>query len=76
MGDGSSYQKNQTTALGTSVQYEPYYLTTDYDITRNEATTKRLDDVTTRQDSDLTRTRAAGGFQNTAYDNAIFGEQF
>ncbi|HBO98053.1 MAG TPA: hypothetical protein DE315_02875 [Candidatus Omnitrophica bacterium] len=74
--DASSYLKNQSTALGASVQYEPYYLTTDYDITRNEATTKRLDDTTTRQDSDLTRTRGTGGFQNTAYDNTIFGEQF
>ncbi len=74
--DASSYLKNQTTALGSSVQYEPYYLTTEYTVTRNEATTKRLDDTTTRQDSDLTRTRATGGYQNTAYDNAIFREQF
>ncbi len=74
--DAASFLKNESSELGTSVQYEPYYLTTSYDVTRNESTIKRLDDVTTRQDADLTRTRAAGGFQNTAYDNTIFGEQF
>ena len=70
--DASTYLKNQTSDLGSSVQYEPYYLTTDYDIVRNEETTKRLDNATVRQDSELIRRRLQDGFQNTAY-NADFG---
>lgn len=72
--DASSYLKNETSDLGTSVQYEPYYLSTDYTVTRNEATTKRLSDTETAMDSDLTRTRT--GAQNTAYNATQFGEQF
>ncbi len=75
--DASSYLKNQTTAMGTTTQYEPYYLTTDYDIARNETQTKRLDDATTRQDDFLERTRLSGGFQNQSINSAVTGgEQF
>lgn len=71
--DASTFLKTQTDDLGSTVQYEPYYLTTDYEIVRNESTTKRLDNATTRQDADLTRTRLAGGFQNTAYNSTVSG---
>lgn len=73
--DASTFLKNETTALGTAVQYEPYYLTTDYDVTRDESTFKRLDNTLTgiRQDATVGRTRDTGGFQNMAY-NAQFGE--
>ena len=54
--------------LGTTVQYEPYYLTTNYTVTRNESETQVLDNATTRQEVDTTRTRAAGGFQESSYD--------
>ena len=75
--DAASYLKNETTDLGKSTQYEPYYLTTDYTISRNESTTKKLDDTTTRQDADLTRTREAGGFQNMSINaTQTKGEQF
>lgn len=74
--DAASYLKNQTTELGTSIQYEPYYLTTDYTITRNETTAKRLDNTTTRQDDFNQRARSAGGFQQQNYTNATFGEAF
>ncbi len=70
--DASTFLKNQTTELGSSTQYEPYYLTTDYDIVRNESTVKKLDNAQTRQDAGLTRTRLTGGFQNTQYNSALF----
>ncbi len=71
--DASTYLKNQTTTLGTTLQYEPYYLTTEYDVTRNEIQTKLLDNATTRQEDFLQRTRAIGGFQNQAYNTAVSG---
>ncbi|MEK6538602.1 MAG: hypothetical protein AABZ46_05710 [Nitrospirota bacterium] len=74
--DASSYLKNQTNALGGSLQYEPYYLTTDYTVTRNETQTKLLDNATTRQRDVMERGRAAGGFQLSNYDSATFGEAF
>lgn len=71
--DASSYLKNQTTQLGSTLQYEPYYLTTEYDVTRNEIQTKLLDNQTTGMDDFLQRTRAAGGFQNQAYNDTVSG---
>ena len=74
--DASSYLKNETTALGGTLQYEPYYLTTDYTVTRNETQTKLLDNVTTRQRDVMERARATGGFQLSNYDSTVFGEAF
>ncbi len=73
--DASSYLKNQTTVMGTTLQYEPYYLTTDYEVTRNETQTKLQDNTLTgtRQQDYLQRTRAVGGFQNQAYNTAVSG---
>ena len=62
------YLKDETTMLGNTVQYEPYYLTTDYTVTRNEQDIQRLDDTRTRQETDTTRTRAIGGYQESDYD--------
>ena len=68
--DAGQYLKDSTVLLGTSTQYEPYYLTTNYTVTRNESETQLLDDVTTRQEVDSTRARGAGGFQESSYDPA------
>lgn len=72
--DASTYLKTQTTALGSAVQYEPYYLTTDYTVTRNETTTRLLDNETVSQDAELTRRRAKGGYQNMAYNVDTHGK--
>jgi hypothetical protein len=42
-------------------------LTTDYTVTRDESTVQRLDNATTFQGEDSTRTRAAGGVQTSDY---------
>jgi hypothetical protein len=60
-------------------QYEPYYLESDYDITRNSAEAQRLIKgdtraITTTEDS--TRSRATGGYQRSNYSNTVFGEAF
>ena len=76
--DAATYLKTNTAELGNSIQYEPYYLTTQYDVTRDEATTKLLGNAITdvALNSDVARTRAQGGFQLSNYNNATFGEAF
>jgi Flp pilus assembly pilin Flp len=56
-----------------TVQYEPYYLSTNYQVTRNESETQRLDDVTTSQITDSTRTRGSAGFQQSTYSTTDTG---
>jgi Flp pilus assembly pilin Flp len=69
--DASSYLANQTGALGNTLQYEPYYLSTNYAIERDESETQILDNVTTLQQVNSTRKRAAGGFQSSDYSTAF-----
>lgn len=73
--DASQYLANQTSPLGNTVQYEPYYLVTNYEVFREEEETQILDNQTTRQERDTKVTRQAGGFQSTSYDNAVPGIQ-
>lgn len=68
--DAGQFLASETSTLGTTVQYEPYYLDTDYTVTRNESDTQLLDDVTTSQVVDSDRTRATGGRQTSTYDPA------
>lgn len=69
--DAGTYLKTETSALGATVQYEPYYLSTNYQVTRNEDETQILDNQTTRQLTDSARTRGTGGFQESSYNTAL-----
>lgn len=59
-------------ALGTTAQYEPYYLHTDYDVTTSDSDTQLLVSNTVRQEVVSNRMRGAGGFQVYTYDNSKF----
>lgn len=71
--DAGQYLAFQSGTLGNTLQYEPYYLTTNYVVTRNESETQRLDSSTTRQEVDSTRSRASGGFQESSYNTSLQG---
>lgn len=71
--DASRYLAEEGELSDNTVQYEPYYLTTQYTVTRNESETQRLDNVVTSQEVDSTRTRATGGYQESSYDPAMEG---
>ncbi len=71
--DASKYLKDQTTALGNTVQYEPYYLSSDYNIFRNETESEFLSDTRTEMQMDSERRRAKGGFQESSYSTATAG---
>ena len=66
--DAGQYLKSETSALGTTVQYEPYYLETNYTVTRNESETQILDNAQTSQQVDSTRQRGTGGYQTSTYN--------
>ncbi len=74
--DAGTYLKNKTSDLGTSVQYEPYYLDTDYTIGRTSTDTKFLDSSLTGVGQKATDVSNRIGAQSSAYNATAFGEQF
>lgn len=52
-------------------QYEPYYLNSSYDVTRDSQSYKRLDSNTTAYDTGTNRERASGGYEKMMYNSAI-----
>jgi Flp pilus assembly pilin Flp len=71
--DAAQFLATTTNGLGTTVQYEPYYLSTDYNIIRDDTETERLDFNLIRSEMDSTRTRESGGAQVSKYDTSIAG---
>jgi len=57
---------NQADGLGNSVQYEPYYLSSNYDVSTNSAEHKRLGTNLVGADSQSNRERLGG--QTTTYN--------
>lgn len=66
--DASTYMASSTNTIGTSVQYEPYYTQSNYDVTRDSEESKRLGQGLVGQDATTNRTRDGG--QRTVYDPA------
>ncbi|MCK5580874.1 MAG: hypothetical protein KAJ18_06335 [Candidatus Omnitrophica bacterium] len=77
--DASSFLVGQTSALGATNQYEPYYLETSYEVYTDDATTKRVMAATLADGSDAEysvdrttdKTRAADGSQVSTYDTSL-----
>lgn len=73
--DAGQYMARETSALGSTNQYEPYYLSTDYNIERDDSRTEVLG---VKSDGgglygmnlDQTRLRKKGGFQESSYSAA------
>jgi len=63
--------EDPTNLMQSTAQYEPYYLSTNYTIERDETETQILDNETTRQEVDSTRTRLKDGVQKSTYDTAL-----
>ena len=66
--DASQYMASTTNTIGGSVQYEPYYMQSNYDVTRDQAENKRLGQGLIAQDSTTNRSRL--GQQSTSYNPA------
>lgn len=74
--DASQYLASETSALGSTNQYEPYYLETDYevfreDVTRDSQTQDSSGQAVVSLDILANRTRGIGGFQASSYDTTM-----
>jgi len=69
--DAGQYLATQSSAMGITNQYEPYYLTTNYLVSTNSSQTQLLDNQTIRTETDDLRTRGSGGFQQSSYDTTL-----
>jgi Flp pilus assembly pilin Flp len=65
--DASQFLTDQTSALGTSQQYEPYYLKQSYDITRSSKTSELQGINRVGYAGSSNRAREAGGYQSSTY---------
>ncbi len=61
--------------LGSRLQYEPYYLESEYDVTRDSTETIRLDENVVEANEITNRVRADGGFQESDYLGDIQDDQ-
>ena len=73
--DASQYLINQTTGLGNTVQYEPYYLETDYNIVRDDVESQILSNIREAKLMNSLVNRQSGGFQVSTYDTSLQGVQ-
>lgn len=69
--DAGQYLATQTADMGSTNQYEPYYLTTNYLVSTNSTQAQLLDNQTIRTELDDRRNRATGGFQESSYDTSL-----
>ena len=66
--DAGNYLAAQTSVLGNTTQYEPYYLSTNYTVTRNSVSGELQNNTTVGMNSSSNRARAAGGSQVSSYN--------
>jgi Tfp pilus assembly protein PilE len=74
--DAAAYMTDQTSQIGSTNQYEPYYLTTDYNVERDDNTTEIQSQKADgsglfQMQTDSTRTRQTDGFQESSYNTAF-----
>jgi hypothetical protein len=64
------YMTTQTTELGSTKQYEPYYLDSQYDVTKDDSTTEINDGTLqgVRKDQLSNTIRATGGFKAMSFN--------
>lgn len=65
-----NYLTVQTSALGSSEQYEPYYLDQEYEVIKDDVTTERHDSSTISTDQATNTVRATGGYKAMSFNRA------
>jgi uncharacterized protein (UPF0333 family) len=72
--DAGQYLQQESSAIGNTVQYEPYYLDTSYNVITSDTQKEVLaagNKLT--KTTDNTRTRQSGGRRTTSYDTSVTG---
>ena len=72
--DASQYMENQTSSIGTSTQYEPYYMNSSYTVATNSEDQKILAAGQGAQ-TYSTSNRETSGSQTTQYNGIMTGNQ-
>ena len=67
--DAVVYMKDQTVALGNSIQYEPYYLSSEFNVVRDQEGGQVLANQRVGIESRQGIVRAKGGHQDFAYNS-------
>jgi hypothetical protein len=67
----SQFMTTQTNGIGNTVQYEPYYLTTDYNVITDDTSTQLYDNISTSTEQDTLTTRKKQGSQVSSYSTAL-----
>jgi uncharacterized protein (UPF0333 family) len=70
--DAASYMATQSTTIGQTKQYEPYYLDTAYNVITADDTGESVVGNSLTKTTDSTRPRENGGRRTTAYDSNMF----
>lgn len=66
--DASLWLAEQSNGIGNTLQYEPYYLTTNYVVDRADSEIQLMDNEITLERTNSFRTRREGGYQESAYN--------
>ena len=66
--DAVVYMKDQTNALGNSIQYEPYYLQSNFEVTRSQNQAQVLGTNRVGIEGNISVGRGSGGFQQLTYN--------
>ncbi len=69
-----NYLVEKTSELGTSQQYEPYYLDQEYDVTRDDSTVERHDNATISKGQVSNTIRGTGGFKAMSFNRETAGD--
>ena len=64
----SDYLASETGTLGNVNQYEPYYLRSQYAVSRTDTTIDIHTNATIERQLDTQRTRESGGFQQSGFN--------
>ena len=67
--DATLFMVQQTNELGSSVQYEPYYLETNFAVTRSQETAQILGNQQSSINGISNITRDTGGFQQFQFNS-------
>ncbi len=66
----ANYMVTETSELGSSQQYEPYYLDQEYDVTKDDVTTDKHDDKTISKGQISNTSRAEDGYKAMSFNRA------
>jgi Flp pilus assembly pilin Flp len=69
--DAGTYLATETSALGGTSQYEPYYLESSYDVARDDGQTEVLGNGVSSLQFDTNTTRQQGGYQQSNVDPSM-----